>query len=414
MLTTTQPTSALAHPRPIFPTHPDAALQKLLVPVVQTTARPTGGYLLASRKIIEQDTAANQALLAYRGGHIAAWELNASLNTVLCDRMPAPPGAPPAEVVEHQTSIGEAALYLTAELEQLPAGILITSKVTGKAIACLTEAHFWQPPDVPREMGGMQKPQMRLRPDVEAFLLHHAAEEGRFEQVMETWRGRLAPEVLPGRDKLALVTQEGRKGVIDAVRHQMHELLSRAQGPAGLLLGLIRPQPTVTDGYQRVGDVTVNADQKLRVPDALSVNPSFDPAYALSAKVSAAWATGIGQAVVDAVRDGRITCAASDEDPVVLYLAPPDEAKALRAAGCDAPILVVWAPAPVVGVTRLAGEQAGVFAPQLDGYRIEGRELHDRWEVRAQVRGVLYVDPRHLRVIDVGDVPVTGITVEIL
>lgn len=264
----------------------------------------------------------------------------------------------------------------------------------------------------------MATPLMRLRPDVEAFLYHHHAEEHRFEGALEIWRGRLAPDVLPGgRDKLALVTPSGRQEVIDALRSQLPKLLSRAQGTAKAFLQLVRPRAEVSEGFERVGEVTINADQTLKVPDALSVNPAFDPGYALGAKVTAAWATGIAQAVVDSVRDGRILCQAPEEGTVWLYLAPPDETKALRAAGHTAPLLVIWGPAPIVGVVDLdehGSPPAGLFVPDEEGYRIEGRELHDRWEIRAQIKGTLYMDPKRLRVIDIGDVPVTGLSVEIL
>ncbi len=148
------------------------------------------------------------------------------------------------------------------------------------------------------------------------------------------------------------------------------------------------------------------------MPDALSPGLGFDPEAALAAKVAVAWGRSLASFLVEQAHLDALPPNVFETNPdasVLCYLAPPDEAAHLRAS-TGRPVLVTDAGAPLA----ITNAWAGAFVPDPDSYRIEGRELHERWEVRAVVKGALYVHPSSFRRLDLGDVPVTGVSVELV
>jgi hypothetical protein len=77
----------------------------------------------------------------------------------------------------------EVAQYLADEYFQLGDAVLICDRTTGKAIARISDADMYQPPDQVRESGNLAKPLPRLNPNLEGFLVSYIFEQERDRQL---------------------------------------------------------------------------------------------------------------------------------------------------------------------------------------------------------------------------------------
>jgi len=316
--------------------------------------------------------------------------------------------------------IGEVASYLADEYEQIGDGILLVSSETGRAIARLTEEDFYMPAPVPRESGNMVQPGVKIRPEIEGFIVHWQFETTREREVRERMLSRVNQSELlreEGDRRVLSLSRGGRRNLAAQVQEALPQLLQGATGIAGDFLVFFAPgKPPSGEGLDPI-KLEARSSVRRPVQDALTSNLKHDVLASTLASVATGWVRDMAGQLLTRGRSrlGDAVVPYMTLDMVVenrkrgFWVAESSLALALQRLGCRA--LPVQGPSSFalffrgpVGFLELPEGQSGVHS----------REMHDRWTLESMVEATLWVDWGRIEVLPVGGVFDSGVSVEVL
>lgn len=338
-----------------------------LEPEVRTLARPSSKGLLAARGEIQRNADLQVVFVKAKAERWPASRLAEAIQPLLEER-----------IEESPEAIREASLYLADEYLQGEEGILLVSKETGRALARITEEDIWLPQPVRREDGSLVTPLPRLRPDLEGFLVQWAFDRSREE--------RRVSELAPWQQQTAAarqITRKGRQELVEHLRADSENLLSGLKGSAKAFLDFVCGGQSDTDisadTYTPLPRMTAVARTRTPLADLKSFNPRFD--------VLSNQRAVLGDALVREM--GRT---------LALHHPSPEPSKSVSVegigfwvAGTGAPSLLdsLYVDSDVtLGLTK----DACLLVVHPESYRVESREVFDRWEIMAMVDYTLWVD----------------------
>jgi hypothetical protein len=369
-----------------------------MVPEIRTLARPVSGPLLAARGVVQRSDLLRAAFEhARRQGQTPeqlAGAITPELERVL--------DCPPEEAVQ-------VAQYLADEYFQIGDAILVIDRATGLAIARLTEQDIWQPPDVPRESGGMARPLPRIRPDLEGALISYhfdrAKEQVNLAKVQQRFPGTLSLQD-EGNTRLRVVTRGGRHDMTEDVRDRLPTLLGAVQGTPRAFLDHFDIRDEAPAGLTAFPMATAVARSQQSIADPLTFNLRYDLPMALGARIGTAWVREIAARVASMVKD-RLTLHYQELqrrtfEPADFWVVSPDAFAAFM------PFVDRMMPVLNTEPTGLIGK-VGSIVVQPGSYRLNAREVFARWEIVATLDYTLYLDITRLMGLEVQDLPIEAL-----
>jgi hypothetical protein len=380
---------------------------KLATVKVDTLAKPLPGSLLAARTAIRVRPDLQELFDKAKAEKWTAEQLADALYVTL-----------PHYIIETE-GLWETALYLADEFLQFGAsgGFLIVSRETGQAILQASEEDIYLPEPVKRESGRLRQPLPRLRPDLEGAIVQWEFEKGRDERILQTLAKRasqtdfLAQE---GDNRLLRATRKGRKEIVDMLRGELPTLLPPDVGLVREFLELFHfCTPTeVPEDFEACGEAMVRAVIVMPIVDPLASNLRHDPYTLLKRQVVSQWTRDIAQLLTNSVQYNReLEASVLDALPAGFWLADPNVAMAL--GGKRVLPLPAW---PITKTILLHDWLAPVacLCIKPDSYECQSREFLERWEVAAVCKLALYVKPDSFSVYSFRDVPVSGVSAELV
>lgn len=364
-------------------------------PEVRTLARPASGSLLAARTAVEHNDALRAVFVRARAESLSADDLARELRPELERCLEAS-----AEEVR------EAALYLADEFLQVGDGILMIDRLTGRALARLSDEDFYQPAPVPRESGGMAQPLLRIRPDLEAFMFsaYHdrARDTGLLARVRARYPSALALQVPESRG-IRPITRTGRTEIVSEFRERLPLILGDVRGVAGSFLDRF---PLVTEepvGMRALGVATATSLSREHVGDPLTMNLHHDRLQALCARVGTSWvrrmARQVAEHVIPRVRLGVDELPGTYLRDYDFWIVPPEAYSTFLPYARH--VLPVEGTLP----TGLRLPRSGCIRVDPESYTAQSREVFSRWEVMATVRYQVYISDGDVCGLHVLDLP---------
>lgn len=306
---------------------------------------------------------------------------------------------------EYEAELPDVVKYLVDEHEQLGSNILVISPDTGRAVARLSDKDFYQPAPVSRETGGMVTLPVRIRPEVESYIVQSRFDGERDTRVYEHMLTRIPKSQLPEmvRRKTSFLTKAGRQEVASTIHDRLPGLIGSATGIARDLFKYF-PLDGCTDWCEEF-KAEVSVHLRIGVQDAMTQNMGHDVVHASSAVVTAGWARAIGHLVLRGALSKVIPEYASEVEGAGLFIASANTARYL-----DGHTLIVEG---LDGVAvHLVLEPAGKLEAR--DYTTQWREVHDKWSLEAKLDGVLYVDWSKVQLFRIEGVEPSGISVDVL
>lgn len=369
---------------------------------VLSQADPAGPSLLAARTVVNRSKELSAAFTQSREEKWGAERLAKEISPILAEQMDMAPD-----------NVWEVARYLADEYEQVGDGILLVDRVTGRAIARVTDEDLWQPEDVPRESGELVKPLPRLKPEIEGFLIHQRHADERDERILAhmTAQARLTGLVRGLDDRRLLpVTRAGRKQFVEELRDYLPQLLKeRLAGTSARFMRAFELRESEGDS----GFKTIEAMVRIPVQDPTTFNLHHNRFATVSHTIANEWVRTMArlivkQAVIDgAMPEDRSTSTewVADLDPGVSCAASPEVAKTVASLQ---PLYVLD-----LDTILCASFPAGTISIKPGSYTVETREVFDRWEILATVEAAFSVNLEQIRLFKV-EPPVPEIAAEIV
>jgi hypothetical protein len=317
----------------------------------------------------------------------------------------------------------QVAEYLADEYLQMGDTMLLISRHTGKAIGRITDDDVWVPAPVPREDGSMAQPLPRLRPELEAFLVHWHFEKDRERQITDELAPTLHPTDLvkeQGDARLLPVTRAGRTTLVSQLKDKLPSLLTSTGGSLGRFLShfdIREDDPPKGSPYEPLLRCTAIGRTVTAIQDMKAMNLHFNRLGGLCAHTGNAWAREIARTLAIAAKEhfSPLPQSLSNFEPkdikAAVWVGDPDTVDALvKLRGLfsyTSSTVVPVEHAPTIAVLG----KAGVIVINPASYECQGRELFSRWEVAARLEYTLWVDWAQVRAYEFDDVAVTGTSV---
>lgn len=312
--------------------------------------------------------------------------------------------------------VAEVAQYLADEYAQLGDGILMISSETGRAIARLTDADFYQPAPVPREDGRMVERPLTIKPEVESFISMWRFEDQLEHKIRERVLSRITQtEGLreDGDPRLLALSRGGRRELAGRIEQSIPTIF---ENPKGIVEDFLQyfPIGTLPEGDSTYVRVQVHPSSFHRRPiqDSLATNLKYDPVTATTAVIATSWIRSLALAVLEYQghnpRQIPLVEAAQGRTGG-LWVAESNLAAALQKHGCRTlavpgpEYLAIYVPAP-----------AGILELPLLEFGIHSREMHGRWTVEAVTEATLWLDVLSISSFRIEDASTSGVSVEIL
>lgn len=325
----------------------------------------------------------------------------------------------------------EVAQYLADEFFQLGDAVLLCDRVTGKAIARVTDEDMYQPPMQRREGSTtLAKPLPRLNPNLEGFLVSYIFEEARDRELVASIQARLPATAFlaeTGDPRLNALTRGGRAGIAQDVRATLPNVLEAVQGSARAFLDhfVVSPTPPPSDAeFKALSRRTAEARGRQNVVDPKAMNLRFSWEATLRARTGTAWVREMAGYLVDVARN---VPAHRNRGPVAHPLLTPEHVAGIPfwtgdPATCIAiqrAIVEGFSPgtfpcspehAGAVGLmARTAVGPAGWIVIHPESYSFDTREIHGRWEMLARMEYTIFVNLEVLTYLHVADIPVEAV-----
>jgi len=363
----------------------EETLARKLMVEVRTSAQPDKELLLRARGLIRQ-----------HGDLREAFEVSRVDRQYLLNRLSSYLG-------KHEGDLPSVAEYLADEHEQLGDGILVISPQTGRAIAKLKDEDFYQPAPVPREMGTMITPPVRVRPEIESYIIQKHADGAREREQYAQMLARIpCVSYLPdavARRKALFVTKAGRSEVAKLIHDRLPKLIEGVQGSAREFFKFF-PMGVCQNPCESM-EVNVSALVQLGVQDVTTQNMNHDVFTAASAAIPAVWARTLAKVILAK----SAQWASMEVREVVgdgLYLASANTSPYVHGA-----MIVVDEPdGVVVCLTNLSGSL------EIHDYASDWREVHDKWVFEASFTGVLHLEWDKIQVLKVEGIEISGVVME--
>lgn len=386
---------------------PDNALVKV-APEVITLARPEPKLLLGARLLVQQTAEINEVFRRSKEERWSAEQLAREIEEPLQGRLDT---NDPQEVVQ-------VARYLADEYQQIGDTMLLISRETGKAIGRITDEDVWHPSPVPREGGTMAQPLPRLRPELEAFLIHWHFERGREEKITaELVPGLHQTDLLKadGDPRLLPVTRTGRNQLVGRLRDLLPKLLLMTSGSVGQFLTHFEvrgTEPEKGHSFEPILRCTAIARSVTGIQDPKAMNLHFPRLGALCGSIGNSWGREVARTLAVAAKEHYAPTPKTYTDldeaevkEVSLWVGSPDIMDALarqvfRSRQTTLPV----EHAPTIGIRG----KVGAIVVDPNSYECHGRELFDRWEVAAKFEYTLWVDWAEVRAFDLQGVEVSA------
>lgn len=320
------------------------------------------------------------------------------------------------EYLIEQDGISEVADYLAREFfARDKSQTLLVSAETGLAVGQISPSDLYQPPPVEREFSDkLATPAMRLRPEVESALVQGAFNREQDAKTLSALSERVKSTELQrqeGDSRLLVATRKGRKSLMERLRQELPELLQSGPGMVGQFLGMCmigRPEDIAKDAGDVEGHVLrITAHSVVPTLDTRALSFQHDHYTALKERVRAQWARGLARQVASlAYFQGPVVDIRVSDNalPDGLLICDPDTAMAHPNRPClpvENSMAAVLFDGPYLGINP-------------ESYVCESIERHGRWEVAAGFDVSLHLDSGGVRAFRFLDVPVSGVTVEVV
>ncbi len=327
----------------------------------------------------------------------------------------------------------EVAQYLADEFFQLGDSVLVCDRATGRAIARISDADMYQPPDQRRESGEIVRPLPRLNPNLEGFLVSYIFEQERDVALRTELAARLPrTEFLTTENdpRLGAITRAGRLGIAQDVRAALPDVLEGVQGGARAFLGYFEHTATPREGLDALPRRTAEARGRQNIVDSKAMNLRFSWEATIKARTGAGWVREMAAHVVNEARtrvrpDLRLTVAhpllaREHVEGYPFWIGDPATLRALQtipaAAGMQPPTWAMMSIFPCLpdfqGAVGFHGSflgPCGAITVHPEAYDFQTREIHGRWEMVARMEYTLHIDWMRVRYIHVSDIPVEAI-----
>jgi hypothetical protein len=320
------------------------------------------------------------------------------------------------EFLLEQEGLPTVARFLAEEFSQRDkTKTMIVSAETGFAVAEVPQDAFYQPPPVAREgTDQLVTPAPRLRPEIESAIVQANFNRGHESSVTKALQERGPVTELmkqEGDPRTLVATYKGRKQLADRLRSELPQLLlEQIPGRLGEFLKLCQidtdgsgcPAVQDTPGHE----LRIIAHASVPITDQLSLNLQHDPYTALKERVRAQWVRNIARQVASfsycqqSVQEVTL----EDEFPDALLICDPDTSMAL-------PHLLTLPVEESPAVMLFDGPYLRIHQ---ESYVCESLERRGRWEVAAGFDLTLYLDLGVSKAFRFRDVPVSGLTVEVV
>jgi hypothetical protein len=318
-----------------------------------------------------------------------------------------------------KTDDGGAGQYLADEYFQIGDSLLLINPKTGRAIARIREEDFYTPTPVAREgSGALATRAPDLRPEVKAFVTQWIFDEERDANLATELATRVASTALlsqTGDPRLAVVTREGRRSIVEDIRGQLPHILQDCTGSARDFLSFFSiSEETPGDAGEPLMSGLARAKSIVMVPDPKTMNLRFDVRGNLLGSFARQWARDFARNIAHQapnsdnwVESKNLT--REHLGTARMWVASPDVCARLLEVDPTIYTLAIEG-VPTVGFE----ESAGNLVVKPTSYRCDGRELHERWEVYGTVEFTVWVDWSRVRLLTVTGVESTGFSVEVL
>ncbi len=386
-----------------------------LTPEVRTLARPVSGVLLSARNEIRRNLALQKIFQQARDEAWPVERFAAALDNILHTR-----------ILGSYPEIREASRFLADEYRQFGDGMYIISSRTGHVVYKVTEDDLWQPPAVLRESGNLATPAVRLRPELEGFLVQWAFDESRDEELRQEIQATLPTTDFlaeTGDPRLLVATRTGRKTIVEEIRQSLPSILEKiVRGDLGRFLShfdILVEDPTDTSFVPLVRGTAIARD-RLGTQDPKTFNTRYDAKTAMLGRIGAQWVGEIARTLSVAAHQRTISSIrASDinRDPHPYgstMIMSPQEAnwfqKVLpRGFSLPGKLLIVGAQLTELwGAGEDPARRAGYIVLHPDGFDLKSREIHERWEIAARCEYTLWVNWQNVTAYELTDLPIVA------
>lgn len=366
---------------------PEEALVKKLDVTVLSKANPRVGLLRLARIVVQQSPSVQEVFNAAKEHGVREGKRQVDRN-LLVERL--------SVFFPEDDGVKNVADYLADEYEQVGDGILLISSETGKAIARLSDEDFYLPSPVPRESGRMAQPGLKVRPELEGFLIHWQFETLREQEVRLANLAKLnQTELLREEgDRRALISsKQGRKNIAQDVLAALPTLFQGATGIAKDFLGFftlgVPPEETLLTPVE----VVLGIQLRRQLQDLLAFNYRHDPLTSILSSLSSGWAWSLAGHVLTLCQK-RIPNRYFSLDEVVcdrkdgLWLSDPNFARLFQSSGHR----VLPANGPKDLVVHLHKKPLGFLNVHAGSEHLKSFELSDKWNMDASVKVTIWVD----------------------
>lgn len=385
-------------------------------PEVRTLARPQAIPLIGARGVVHRSPALQAT---FQQARAEGWTPERLAGAIT-------PELEQALECEPEASV-EVAQYLADEYFQLGDAVLICDRTTGKAIARISDADMYQPPDQVRESGNLAKPLPRLNPNLEGFLVSYIFEQERDRQLRADILATLpGTEFLAehGDPRIAPVTRAGRAGIAQTVRESLPDVLQAVQGSARAFLDYFELTSATPRSLDPLPRQTATASGSQNIVDPKAMNLRFSWEATIRARTGAGWVREMAAHLLNEASqrirpDLRLTV------PYPLLSHDHVEGRSFWAGEPNTCIAIQRAlaggragPPPTIlpctpGQTSALGFmgsswKVGTILIHPESYEFTTREVHGRWDMVARMQYTLCVDWDRVRFLHVTDIPITA------
>jgi hypothetical protein len=399
------------------PVPPSSELARL-TPEVRTLAKPLSTPLIGARGVVHRSPTL-KAL--FQQSRAEGWTPERLAGAITPELEHALECEPEAAV--------EVAQYLADEYAQLGDAVLICDRTTGKAIARISDADMYQPPDQRREDGHLVKPLARLNPNLEGFLVSYIFEQERDRTMRSEILARLPRTQFLTADidpRLGAITRAGRLGIAQDVRAALPDVLERVQGAGRAFLDYFTHVAEPPKGLDVLPRRTAEAKGRQNIVDPKAMNLRFSWEATIKARTGAGWVREMGAHLVNEARtrirpDLQRTVAhplLSQEhvDGLPFWAGDPATLRAIQTLPGRGP---TWVPLSVfpclptdqgaVGFNGIVLGPVGAIIIHPESYEFVTREVHGRWEMLAKMDYTLCVNWDKVTFLHVTDIPIEAI-----
>lgn len=390
----------------LLKTDPECPLAKRLDPQVLTKAEPQRDWLLQARVDINSDPTLQQIFREARAEGRSPESVADAVSSYLT-----------AKWGGHGEDAYEAALYLANEHDQLGQGIHLVSTETGRVTVTLAEDDIWQPPDVPREGGGLVKPLPRIRPDIESTVMTWTFDRSREQRIVQALAARGHQTDLlreEGDPRLLVATRAGRRQIVQGlVEFTPKALLEALGGTAAAFLRHLDLRTTEPVGMAlcTLGGVAA-ARSKMGIQDQTTVNLHHNRARTLQGALTQGWVREIArrlslsvQARSSAVGEVHVRELRAEHlgDLAWFWIAPPELVSTIQELRPNCTIL----PADGAALIGFLRPKVGALVVP-EEFAAEHQERFDQWEVATYLQYQLWVDWDAFKYLPVGGLEYQG------